>query len=129
VIFMTAMVIFLSWFFADGSAPSTSAATDPLGWLVNIGVAGIVIILLVTGQLRTKSEVMHLLDEIAAKDKAIDAIQNQIMSQALPALANSTRVIEAVPNTEQALIEQLRKAQEDAKALVAAMERATGQER
>jgi hypothetical protein len=51
------------------------------------------------------------------------------MSQALPALANSTRVIEAVPNTEQALIEQLRKAQEDAKALVAAMERATGQER
>lgn len=96
-------------------AAETSATTDPLTWLINLGVAGIVIVLLVTGQLRTKSEVLHLLDEIAAKDKVIEAVQTQLLSQTLPALANSTRVIEAVPTTENALVRQLLRAQGEAK--------------
>ena len=97
--------------------------SDPLVWLVNLGVAGIVIVLLVTGQLRTKSEVDHLLAEIAAKDRVIDAVQTQLLGQTLPALAQSTRVIEAVPASEAALVEELRRTQVEAVNLITRMER------
>lgn len=129
---MVPLIIALPWIWdlvtgfpaARAALEATSSPTsDPLSWLINLGVAGIVIVLLVTGQLRTKSEVEHLLAEIEAKNKVIDAVQVQLLSSTLPALANSTRVIEAVPAQEQVLIDQLRRTQADASELIARMER------
>lgn len=107
---------------ADGAV----TVSDPFTWLVNLGVAGIVIVLLVTGQLRTKAEVEHLLAEIEAKDKVIDAVQTQLLGSTLPALAQSTRVMEAIPANERSLMDQLARTQADAAALITRMERLAG---
>ena len=95
-------------------ALAATASTDPLAWLVNLGVAGVVIVLLVTGQLRTKAEVENLKEEIAAKDKVIEAFQLQLTGHTLPALAQSARVLEAIPGGEAALLGELRLAQQKA---------------
>lgn len=100
----------------------STAATDPLGWLVNLGVAGVVIVLLVTGQLRTKSEVTHLEAEIASKDKVIEAFQLQLTGHTLPALARSARIFEAIPASETALLVELRKARTEASDLASRLE-------
>jgi hypothetical protein len=96
----------------------TGGISDPLTWLVNLGVAGIVIILLVTGQLRTKAEVEHLQRENERKDKLLDAKDGQIAAmqavitdKTLPALSRSTQVLEAIPRSETVLFAQLRRAQ------------------
>lgn len=86
------------------------SSTDPIPWLVNYGVAGVVILLLVTGQLRTKSEVGALEkrvtqqdDIIKAKDIALEALTNQLVS-IVPQLAKVGDVVEALPqNTSAAL--------------------------
>lgn len=117
---VVALVVF-SW--SPLLEPLAAQSDDPITWLINLGVAGIVIVLLITGQLRTKAEVDHLLSEIAAKDRVIEAVQTQLLSNTLPALAHSTRVMEAVPANEQALVEQLQRTQEEAKALIGRMER------
>lgn len=80
------------------------SAADPVGFLVNYGVAGIVIILLVTGQLRTKAEVSGLqkaLEEAVEREKQKDlALANlvqQITQHVLPGLNNLAGVVEALP--------------------------------
>lgn len=97
--------------------------TDPFTWLINLGVAGIVLVLLITGQLRTKAEVDHLMSEIAAKDRVIEAVQKELLGTTLPALTQSTRVLEAIPASERALVDELRRAQSEAKDLTSRMER------
>jgi hypothetical protein len=76
---------------------ASDAASDPLTWLFNVGVAGVVLVLLVTGQLRTKSEVTQLERQIVAKDEALAALQAQLTANTLPALERSALVIEALP--------------------------------
>lgn len=97
-------------------------ANDPLTWLVNLGVAGIVIVLLVTGQLATKSEVNQLKAQIETKDRLIEAFQSQLTGHALPALAQSTRVLEAIPAS--ALLVELRRVRAETEALVVRLEAA-----
>lgn len=101
----------------------TTATDDPVAWLVNLGVAGIVIVLLVTGRLRTGKEVEHLLEEIAAKDQIISAFQAQLTGHTLPALARSAQVLEAIPTSEHALMSQLRDAQREVADLAVRLER------
>lgn len=85
-----------------------SAATDPFTWLINVGVAGVVIVLLVTGQLRTKAEVSQLERQIEAKDALIEAFQAQLTANTLPALERSAQVFEALPRaTERAVYRDL----------------------
>lgn len=81
-----------------------AAEVDPISWLVNYGVAGIVLALLVTGQLRTKSEVLGVQKiaddrarEVAAKDAAIAALMTQITGHTVPQLGHLTQVLEALP--------------------------------
>lgn len=104
----------------------TNATQDPLAWLVNVGVAGIVIILFVTGQIRTKSEVLRLESELDRANKVIDAIQQQLIGSTLPAMAKSTQVIENVPASEEALVARMRDSQRQADALIARLERLAG---
>lgn len=92
---------------------ASSAAEDPFTWLINLGVAGIVIVLLITGKLRTGKEVEYLLTEIAAKDELIKAFQTQLMGQTLPALTRSTQVLEAIPTSERSMYDALSKSQEE----------------
>jgi hypothetical protein len=84
-------------------AALVTSTSDPISWLVNYGVAGIIIVLLVTGQLRTKAEVMALqkvADERAealnAKDKALADLTQQITGHTLPQLARMTEVVEGI---------------------------------
>lgn len=100
-----------------------NGVTDPLAWLVNLGVAGIVIVLLVTGKLRTGKEVEHLLAEIAAKDQVIAAFQQQLTGNTLPALARSTQVLEAIPASDRLLHQQVRQAQQEVAELARNIER------
>lgn len=79
-------------------------AADPVSFLVNYGVAGVVILLLVTGQLRTKSENIGLqkqLDErnadLREKDAALTALMTQISQHTLPQMSDLAKVIEALP--------------------------------
>jgi hypothetical protein len=106
-------------------ALDTGPTTDPLAWLVNLGVAGIVIVLLVTGKLRTGKEVDHLLEEIAAKDQVIAAFQLQLTGTTLPALARSAQVLEAIPASDRALHQRLRDAQEQVAHLARQLEQLT----
>lgn len=86
------------------------ATADPVSWLVNYGVAGIVILLLVTGQLRTKSEVAGLqkalgdADERARqKDVALSALMAQMTGHTVPQLTDLSRVLNALPDRLDAL--------------------------
>lgn len=92
-----------------------TATVDPLTWLIyNAGALGVVFALLVTGQLRTKAEVTHLLHEIESKDKVIEAFQLQLTGHTLPALAQSARILEAIPSGESsALLAELRTAHKE----------------
>lgn len=112
---------------ADGTA---SVTTDPMAWLINLGVAGVVIILLVTGRLRTKSEVDNLTKEnerkdvlIDSKDAQIAALQDAIINKTIPAIAESARVLEVLPQSQRAVFSQLRRAQSEVARLTAEADR------
>lgn len=101
------------------AADVTSSPVDPFNWVTGLGFPGVIIALLVSGYLRTKPEVDRLTADnaakdaiIARKDEQIDALHATIAEQALPALAESTRVLEAIPDSETNLIQQLRRATE-----------------
>lgn len=84
-------------------AVGEASASDPISWLINYGVAGVIIILLVTGQLRTKAEVEGLKAELTKKDESItakDAALTALVTQLttfLPQLAKVGDVVEALP--------------------------------
>lgn len=74
---------------------------DPVGWLVNLGTAGVFLILFVTGRIRSGKDVESLEARLALKDKIIEAKDTQIASlmsgmleRAVPALERSTQVME-----------------------------------
>lgn len=93
--------------------PLVSSDGDPLSWLVNYGVAGIIIILLVTGQLRTKAEVAgkdkviaDQAETIKIKDQALTAIMTQV-GGVLPQIAQLSQVVEALPANKQSIESQI----------------------
>jgi len=92
---------------------AANATDDPLAWLINLGVAGIVIILFVTGKLRSEKEVLYLLEQIEAKDQVISAFQAQLTGHALPALAQSAQALEQIPRRGGDLIGEVEQARAD----------------
>jgi hypothetical protein len=75
--------------------------TGPVGWLFNLGVAGVWLIVLITGKQRSEKEVQSLEERLAIKDKIIEAKDAQIaslsaaaMEQAVPAIVRATQVME-----------------------------------
>jgi len=89
---------------------ATAESVDPIAFLVNYGVAGVVIGLLVTGQLRTKFEVRGLERQIEAKDQVISEFQAQLSTNTLPALARSAQILETFPASEREAYREMRQA-------------------
>jgi hypothetical protein len=119
----------VSRLFADGSS---SSPTDPFNWVTGLGFPGVIIALLITGQLRTKPEVERLIAENDRKDKLIEAkdttiatMQSVLTKQTLPALLRSAEVLEAIPNAESSLFNELRQAQQQVTDLTSRLERMT----
>lgn len=76
---------------------------DPVQLLLNTGIPGIVVVLLITGRLRTQAEVERLEADnarkdavIASKDELISSLQAGINDKAIPALTMSTRALERI---------------------------------
>lgn len=117
-------ILLLPFTFGDRPAflvalASDPAPTDPLTLLIGYGPLGIFLILLATGQFRTKYEVQglekqveQLVAELHAKDELIRAFQIQLTGHALPALAQTARVFEAFPNTETDALGEIKRLQE-----------------
>lgn len=106
------------------AAVANTEAPDPLSLLITYGPLGIFIVLLATGQFRTKYEVQRLENQVETlmsenreKDALIQAFQMQLTGHTLPALAQSARVFEAIPNSESDLVAQLKQAREEVAAL------------
>lgn len=81
-------------------ADAVGSGFDPLTLLASTGIPGVVIILLITGKLRTESEVKRLEGEndrkdivIAQKDEQIQRLQAGIVDQAIPVLTRSTELL------------------------------------
>ena len=100
-----------------------ATSADPVAWLVNYGVAGVVIALLVTGFLRTKAEVQGLQkqvaeirDDLIAERAANAALVAQITQHTLPQMTHVADVLDrtqqaqstTVPVSDPALVEQMR---------------------
>jgi hypothetical protein len=77
------------------------ASFDPYNLLASTGITGTVIALLISGKLRTESEVKRLVSEnerkdvvIKQKDEQIVSLQAGIVDQAIPVLTRSTSLLE-----------------------------------
>lgn len=103
---------------------------SPLAILLNYGVLGIIVVLLISGWVRTKPEVDGLKEQIedlkgqlAERDRVAEAMRVQLTQQTLPAMARSAQVLETIPQTAgdekqlvkelQALISQLKDFRDD----------------
>lgn len=87
-------------------AASAPTGTDPISWLVNYGVAGIVVALLVTGRLRTKAEVDGLREELGKaqgavqeRDLAMTALVQQVTQHTLPQMGQIADVLDRIERT------------------------------
>lgn len=96
--------------------PLATSTADPILILANYGALGIMLVLILTGTVRTKSEVENRDKQIADKEKTIadqqriiDAFTANITGQTLPALAKSTHVLEQLPRGEAAIITELQR--------------------
>lgn len=109
-----------------------TASTDPVSWLVNYGVAGVVIALLVLGRLRTKAEVDGLKEQLAksqaetlAERTANAALVAQITTHTLPQMGHLAEVLDRLPapaaQTEAQLSAQVR----DLTAMIARLDKRT----
>lgn len=113
---------------------STSTLSDPFTYLTGLGFPGIVIGLLITGQLRTKSEAERLIEEnrrkdeiIIAKDRQLEALQASIVDKAIPALTRSTQVLESLQKPEVGAHDELSTARREIAEVAARLERLTTQ--
>jgi hypothetical protein len=97
---------------------ATEPAGDPLVFLLNFGTLGVVFVLLLTGLLYTKSHVQHLEKELEDKNRVIETLSSAITTHTIPALAQTARVMEAVPSSEAALVEEIRQLRNRVETLV-----------
>src|SRR4051812_33851526 len=88
-------------------AVMSSSTPDPVEWLVNYGVAGVVIALMVLGRLRTKAEVDGLKEQneqlradLLAERGANAALVAQVTGHTLPQMAQLSEVLDRVPSAQ-----------------------------
>lgn len=86
----------------------TAVAPDPMSVLINYGFGGLMILLIILGQLRTKAEVESLKEINAEQREIIRTFQNQMSTQTLPAMARSAQVLEAIPSKEAEMLDELK---------------------
>lgn len=121
-------------------ATEQATANPIVSILVNGGIMGAVFLLTVFGKgLHTDGEVSELKNRLADKDEVIedkdetirqkDEIIRRFQDQfgrALPAMARSADVLEAIPDKESAMLEEVRKAQNETLKLVQRLESLQG---
>lgn len=95
-------VVMTAWAAVSGVA-LWAVEADPVSIIVNYGALGIFVMLFVTGQVRTKSEVDGLKEQITALRNIIQAFQSTTTRQTLPALTRSAEVLEAIPQNDIAM--------------------------
>lgn len=91
-----------------------ATSADPVAVLLNYGALGIFLVCILTGLVRTKSELENRDKQLEAKDRQIadlqrivDAFTANLTGQTLPALARSTQVLEQLPRGESAIFAKL----------------------
>lgn len=112
------MAMPVSALFMAATTDGGGSLNDPFTYLTGLGFPGIIIALLLTGQLVPKgvidrmSKDLDRKDEIIkAKDEQIAALQAGLVDKAIPALTRSTQVLERLPSSvkhsENAVLERL----------------------
>lgn len=89
-------------------AAMEAATFDPTSWLVNYGIAGVVIALVIMGRFRTKQEVDGLKEQLVAAQKAVlderaanSALVTQITQHTLPTLERLGSLVNEMPKTSE----------------------------
>lgn len=107
----------------------SSEAPEPWNLLVNYGALGIMLLLVATGQFRTKAEVQRLEEQNREYREIIKAFQMQLTTQTIPAMSKSAAVLEALPDKESAMLEELRATQAETRAILDRLEKLPHQDR
>lgn len=87
-----------------------AATTDPVAVLVNYGAIGLMLAMFVLGRLHSDREFNDLREQNAKLVEALTTLQGSLTASTLPALTQSTRVLEAIPSSENALLAEVRSA-------------------
>lgn len=87
--------------------PLTAEGGDPIAILLNYGAIGIMLAMFVLGRLHSDRELNDLKEQNARLTEALTALQSSLTTSTLPALTRSTQVLEALPQTERALVGEL----------------------
>lgn len=112
------------------AAESTGSASDPYSFLINYGALGIILVLIATGQFRTKAEVQRLEEQVRRVEEQnkeyrdiIRALQMQLTNHTIPAMSKSAQVLEAIPDKELAMFEELKTTQAETKKILDRLEK------
>lgn len=103
-------------------ASDASANNNPYMVLVNYGALGIMLLLVATGQFRTKAEVQRLETQASEYREIIKTFQMQLTTQTLPAMSKSAQVLEAIPDREITIYEELKATQAETKKILERLE-------
>lgn len=106
---MLLLPFFLAW----------SVDAEPVTILVNYGAIGFMLAMFVLGRLHSDRELNDLKEQNAKLIEALSRLQVAMSSSAVPALARSAQVLEAIPNNETVLVSELQKTVARLEALVA----------
>ena len=101
---------------------ASASSDEPYMILINYGALGVIIILIVTGQFRTKAEVTRLEEQNKEYRDIIKAFQMQLTTSTLPAMSKSAQVLEAIPDKETAMFEELKATQKATKEILGRLE-------
>lgn len=101
--------------------------------LYDYGFAGIIIALLSTGVFRYKGEVFDLRNDLKEQrdlnrqqNEIIKQLQTQLTFHTIPAMERNVQVLEAIPDRETQIMQDLKNTQKEMKDLMARLEKFSG---
>lgn len=101
------MIALLSWLNRPESQQFVvmAASADPLNVLLNYGGLGLGILLFITGQLHSKSELEDVREQRDKAMAALDEMRRQMMGQTVPTLSNNLDVLTAIKDAVDAQVQ------------------------
>lgn len=98
----------------QGGLIAAGADSNPVDLLLQYGILGVVVVLLIIGWLVPKYVLDRVIEEnkkkdeiIQRKDEFIAQLQETMSTQAVPALIEATGVMKGLPEAENALLKQI----------------------
>ena len=79
-----------------GLAVAEVAGQDPYSTIISLGPVGFILVLFLVGKIRTEGEVKRLEEEVRKKDERIEKLQDTIIDKAIPALVQSTDLLQRI---------------------------------